>query len=167
MDDVTIFDVKARDIRILQINSQNVRVRKIWKTWFLDIGAFSWQSATYTIQFILTIYINSEKLILPGRCALVEFFSWKCGKLRKTTKSGYPALIWRFRTSLFRALSRNKISYKKNLCLKIFKTTKYMLYKQFDFFANWQGRLWGFVNLVLYSKMHMFGMASHVLSFHY
>ena len=32
---------------------------------------------------------------------------------------------------------------------KMFKTTKDMFYKQFDFFANWQGRLWGFVNLVL------------------
>ena len=33
------------------------------------MGAFSWQNATYTIQLILTIYINSEKLMLPGRCA--------------------------------------------------------------------------------------------------
>ena len=34
MDDVTICDVRARDIRIWQINSQNFRVsrvRKIWK----------------------------------------------------------------------------------------------------------------------------------------
>ena len=34
---------------------------------------FAWQNAIYTIQFILTIYINSEKLILPGRCAPLEF----------------------------------------------------------------------------------------------
>ena len=34
--------------------------------------------------------------------------------------------------------------------LKMFKTTKDMFYKQFEFFANWQGRIWGFVNLVLY-----------------
>ena len=27
----------------------------------------SWQNATYIIQFILTIYINSKKLMLPGR----------------------------------------------------------------------------------------------------
>ena len=50
------------------------------------MGAFSWQNATYTIQFILTIYINSEKLMLPGRCAPFEFFSWKCGKLKKKKK---------------------------------------------------------------------------------
>ena len=109
MDDVTICDVRAWDIRIWQINFQNFRVRKIWRTWFLDMGAFSWQNATYPIQFILTIYINSEKLMLPGRCAPVEFFSWKCGKLRQTAKSGYPALIWTFRTSLFSALSWNII----------------------------------------------------------
>ena len=146
MDDVTICDVRARDIRIWQINSQNFRVGK---TWFLDMGAFSWQNATYTIQFILTIYINSEKLMLPGRCAPVEFFSWKCGKLRKTAKRGYPALIWLFRTSLFSALSWNKIAHMKLQSLKMFKTTKDMFYKQFGFLANWQGRLWGFVNLVL------------------
>ena len=134
MDDVTICNVRAQDIRIWQINSQNFRVRKIRKTWFLDMGAFSWQNATYTIQFILTMYINSEKLMLPGRCDPVEFFSWKCGKLRKTAKSGYPALIWPFRTSLFSALSWNKISHMKLQSLKMFKTTKDMLYKQFDFF---------------------------------
>ena len=27
-----------------------------------------------------------------------------------------------------------------------------MFYKQFELFANWQGRLWGFVNLVLSDK---------------
>ena len=114
------------------------------------MGTFSWQNATYTIQLILTTYINSEKLMLPGRCAPVEFFSWKCGKLRKTAKSGYPALIWPFRTSLFSALSWNKISHMKLQSLKIFKTTKDTFYKQFEFFANWQGQLWGFVNLVLW-----------------
>ena len=36
------------------------RARKIWKTWFLDMGTFSWQNATDTSQFILTVYINSE-----------------------------------------------------------------------------------------------------------
>ena len=142
---------RVRDIRIWQINSQNFKVRKIWKTWFLDMDAFSWQNATYTIQFIGTIYINSEKLMLPGRCAPVEFFSWKCRKLRKTAKCGYPALIWPFRTSLFSALSWNKISHMKLQSLKMFKTTKDMFNKQFEFFANWQGRLWGFVNLVLSS----------------
>ena len=148
MNDDTICDVRARDIRIWQINSQNFRVRKIWKKWFLDMGALFWQIATYTIQFILKIYINSEKLMLPESCAPVEYFSWKCGKLRKTTKSGYPALIWPFRTSLFSALSWNKLSHMKLQSLKMFKTTKDMFYKQFEFFANWQGRLWGFVNLV-------------------
>ena len=148
MDGVKISDVRARDIRIWQINSQNFRVRKIWKTWFLDMRAFSWQNATYTIQFILTIYINSEKLMLPGRCAPVEFFSWKCGKLRKTAKSGYPAVILSFRTELFSALSWNKILRMKLQSLKLLKTTKDMFCKQFEFFANWQGRLWGFLNLV-------------------
>ena len=150
MDDVTIRDDRARDIRIWQINSQNLRVRKIWKKWFLDMAAFSWQNATYTIQLILTIYINNEKLTLPGRCAPVEFFSWKCGKLRKTAKSGYPTLIWPFRTSLFSALSWNKISHMKLQSLKMFKTTNDMFYKQFEFFTNWQGQLWGFVTLVLW-----------------
>ena len=130
MDDVIICDVRARDIGTWQINSQNFRVRKIWKTLFLDMGAFSWQNANYTIQFILTIYINSEKLMLPGRCAPFEFFSWKCGKLRKTAKSGYPALIWPFRTSLFSALSKNKISHMKLQSLEMFKTTK-------DYGASW------------------------------
>ena len=146
VDDVTICDVRTRDIRICQINSQNFRVRKIWKTWFLDMGAFSWQNAPDTIQFILTIYI---RFMLPGRCPPVEIFSWKFRKLRKTAKSGYPALLWPFRTHLSSVLSWNKISHMKLQSLKMFKTTKDMFYKQFEFFANWQGRLWGFVNLVL------------------
>ena len=107
------------------------------------MGAFSWQNVTYTVQFILTICINSEKLMLPGRCAPVEFFSWKCGKLRKTAKSGYPALIWPFRTSLFSALSWNKISHMKLQNLKMFKTTKDMFYKQFDFFCELTGPIMG------------------------
>ena len=114
------------------------------------MGAFSWQNATYAIQFILMIFINSEKLMLPGRCAPVEFFSWNGGKLRKTAKSGYPALNWPFRTSLFSALSWNKILHMKLQSLKMFKTTKDMFYKQFDFFCELTGRLWGFMNLVLY-----------------
>ena len=150
MDDITICDVRVRDIRIWQINFQNFRVRKIWKTWYLNMGAFSWQIATYTVQFILTIYKNSDNPMLPGRCAPFEFFSWKCGKFRKTAKSGYPALISPFRTSLFSALSWNKISHTKLQSPKIFKTTKDMFYKQFEHFANWQGRFGGFVNLVLY-----------------
>ena len=128
MDDVTKCNIRAQDIRIWRINSQNFRARKIWKTWFIDMGAFSWQNATYTIQFILTIYINSEKLMLPGRRAPVEFFSWKCGKSRKTAKRAYPALIWPFRTSLFSALSWNKISYMKLQSLKMFKKTKDIFY---------------------------------------
>ena len=78
--------------------------------------------------------LHSEKLMLPRRCAPVEFFSWKCGKLRKPAKSGYPALIWLFRTSLFSALSWNKISQMKLQSPKMFKTTKDMFYKHFDFF---------------------------------
>ena len=155
MDDITVCDVRARDIRIWQINSQHFR-RKIWNTWFLDMGAFSWQNATNTIQFILPIYINSEKLMLPERCAPVEFFSWKCGKLRKTEKSGYPALIWPFRLSLFGDLSLNKVSHMKLQSLKIFKMTKDMFYKQFEFFAKWQGQLWGFVNLVLWNTLKLY-----------
>ena len=90
--------------------------------------------------------------MLPGRCVPVEFFSWKCRKLRKTAKSGYPASIWPFRTSLFSALSWHKISHMKLQSLKMFKTTKDVFYKHFFFFfANWQGRSWGFVNLVLWT----------------
>ena len=144
MDDVTICDVRARDIRIWQINSQNFRVRKIWKTWFLDMGAFSWQNVTYTIQIHIDYLHKSWKT----HVAPIEFFSWQCGKLRKTAKSGYPALIWPFRTSLFSALSWNKISHMKLQSLKIFKMIKDMFYKQFEL-ANWQGWLRDFVNLVL------------------
>ena len=143
MDGIKICDVRARDIRIWQINYQNFRVRKIWKTWFLDMGAFSWQNATYTIQFILTIYINGEKLMLPGRCAPVEFFSWKCGKLRKTAKSCYPALSLPFRTNLFSALSWNKILHMKLQSLKLLKMTKDMFYKQFEFFCELTGPIMG------------------------
>ena len=158
MDDVTICDVRARDIRIWQITSQNFRVRKIWKTWFLDMGTFSWQNAIYTIQFILTIYINSEKLILPGRYVPVEYFNRKCRKLRKTAKGGYPALIWPFRTSLFSVLSWNKISRMKLQSLKMFKTTKDMFYKQFVLiFCELTGPIMGFVNLVLWSLMLFYG----------
>ena len=117
------------------------------------MGAFSWQNATYAIQFILTIYINSEKLMLPERCAPVEYVTWKCGKLRKTAKSGYPALTWPFWTSLFSALSWYKISHMKLQSLKMFKTTKDMFYKQFEFFVNWQGWLWGFMNLVFWKML--------------
>ena len=42
-----ICDVRARDIRIWQINFQNFRVRKICKTVFLELGAFSWQNAHF------------------------------------------------------------------------------------------------------------------------
>ena len=135
MDDVTILH-----IRILQINSQNVRVRKIWKTLSLDMGVFSWQIATYTIQFILTIYSNSEKNMLPGTCAPFEFFSWKCGKLRKTAKSAYPALIWPSRTSLFSALSWNKISHIKLQSLRCLKRPKICFTKNLNFLANCLGR---------------------------
>ena len=107
------------------------------------MGAFSWQNATYTIKFILTIYINNEKLMLPRRCDPVEFFSWECGKLRKTAKRGYSALIWPFRTSLFSALSWNKTSHMKLQSLKMFKTTKDMFYKQFDFFLELTGPIMG------------------------
>ena len=137
MDDVTICEVRALDIRIWQINSPNFRVRKIWKTLFLDMGAFSWQNATYTIQFILTIYINSEKLMLPGRCAPFEFFIWKCGKLKKTANSGYPALIWPFRTSWFSALSWNKISHMKLQSLK-----RVTFFKSFLPFKNFGMVFW-------------------------
>ena len=120
------------------------------------MGACSWQNAIYTIQFTLTIYINSEKLMLPGRCAPVECFSWNRGKLRKTGTSSYPAFIRPFRTSLFRALSCNKVTHIKLQSLKMFKTSKGMFYKQSEFFATWQGRLWGFVILVLYKTQTLY-----------
>ena len=105
---------------------------------------------------------NFKLLKLPGRCAPVEFFSWKCGKLRKTAKSGYPALIWPFRTSLFSALSWNKISHMKQQSLTIFKTVKDIFYKQFEFFANWQGGLWGLVNLVLCMFLNSFSISIYL-----
>ena len=129
MDDVTIRDVRAWDIRIWQINSQNFRVRKIW---FLDMGEFTWQNATYTIQFILTIYISCCK-----EDGLLLNFSVE--STEKTAKSGYRALFWPFRTSLFSALSWNKISHMKLQSLKMLKTTKDMFYKQFDFFCELTG----------------------------
>ena len=139
MDDVTICDVRAWDIR----------VKKIWKTWFLDMGAFSWQNATYTIQFILTIYIKSEKLMLPGRMCACWIFQLKVRNIEKNSKKWLPALFWPFRTSLFSALSWNKRSHIKVPNLKMFKTAKAMFYKQFEFFANWQGRL----NLFLWAVL--------------
>ena len=57
---------------------------------FRQGDAFSWQNATYTIQFILTNYINSEKLMLPGRRALVEFFQLKVRKTEKNNKKWLP-----------------------------------------------------------------------------
>ena len=96
------------------------------------------------------LYWRSTSIVKNSCCqedALLLNFSVesveKLRKLRKTAKSGYPALIWPFRTSLFSALSWNKISHMKLQSLKIFKTTKGMFYKQFDFFfANWQVRYW-------------------------
>ena len=38
----------------------------------------------------------------------------------------------------------------------MFKTSKDIFYKQFEFFATWQGRLWGFVNLVLYKTQTLY-----------
>ena len=82
-----------RDIRIWQINSQNFRIKKIWKTWFLDMGAFSWHNATYTIQFILTIYTISEKLMLPERCALLNFSVETAENCEKQQKVATPLLV--------------------------------------------------------------------------
>ena len=90
-----------------------------------------------------------------------DVFSWKCGKLRKTAKGGCPALILPFRTSLFSVLSWKNLLHIELQSLKLLKTTKDMFYKQFDFFffffflANWQGRLWGFVNLVHYDGVQL------------
>ena len=53
------------------------------------------------------------------------------------------------------ALSWNKILYMKLQSLKLLKTTKDTFYKQSDFFANWQGRLFGFVNLVHYDGVQL------------
>ena len=72
-------------------------------------------------------------------CWIFSVESAENWKKKKKAKSGYPALIWPFRTSFFSALSWNKISHMKLQSLKMFKTTKDMFYKQFDFsFANWQ-----------------------------
>ena len=75
-------------------------------------------------------------------------FQLKMRKIEKNSKKWLPR-SYLTRTSLFSALAWNKISHMKLQSLKMFKTTKDMFYKQFEFFANWQGWLWGFVNLVL------------------
>ena len=38
----------------------------------------------------------------------------------------------------------------------MFKTTKDMFYKQFEFFCKLTGPLWGFVNLVLFSVVEFY-----------
>ena len=70
-------------------------------------------------------------------------FQLKVRKIEITAKSGYPALIWPFNTSLFSALSWNKLSHMKLQSLKMFKTTKDIFYKQFDFFCELTGPIMG------------------------
>ena len=108
------------------------------------------------IQF--NSYWRSTSIVKNSCCqedaALLNVSVENAEKLRKTAKSGYPTS---FRTSLFSASSWNKISHMKLQSLKMFKTTKDIFLQTifffffFFFFANWQGRLWGFVNLVLYN----------------
>ena len=88
-------------------------------------------------------------------------------KIEKNSKKRFTALIWPFRASLFSALFRNKTSHMKLQSLKMFKRTKDMFYKQFDFFANWQGRLWGFVNLVLWTVVLPTSYASKRCGMHF
>ena len=72
-------------------------------------------------------------------------------KKKKNQQKVATPLLFDRQQHLFSALSWNKISHMKLQSLKMFKTTKDMFYKQFECFANWQGRLWGLVNLVLWS----------------
>ena len=133
MDDVTICDIRAGEIRIWQITSQNFRVRKIWKTWFLDMCAFSWQNATYTIQFILTIYIY--KIVKNSRCQedapLLNFSIESAENWEKQQKVAIPLLFdhseqacsvlypetkyhtWNYK--VWRYLKRPKICFTNNL----------------------------------------------------
>ena len=131
MDDLTICDVRAqdfipshvqglemitfiiynftKDFRIWQINSQNFTVRITWKTWFLDMGAFSCRNATYSIQFILMIFISSEKLMLPGRCTPVEFSVESAENWEKQQKMATPLLF----------------DHSEQTCLVLYPETKY------------------------------------------
>ena len=67
------------------------------------MGAFSWQNVTYTIQFILTIYINSEKLMLPEDVLLLNFSVESAENWEKQQKVATPSyltiqkkLVWCF-----------------------------------------------------------------------
>ena len=118
---------------------------------FLDMGAFSSQNATFTIQFILTIYINSEKLMLPGRCAPVEFSSSveSAENWEKQQKVATPLLFDHSVQAclvLYIETKYHTRNYKVYRCLK---RPKICFTKNLIFFTNWQGRLWGFLNLVL------------------
>ena len=73
------------------------------------MGAFSWQIATYTIQFILTIYINSENLKLPGRCAPVELSAESAENWEKQQKVATSLLF----------------DHSEQACLVLYPETKY------------------------------------------
>ena len=73
------------------------------------MGAFSWQNATYTIQFILTIYINSEKLMLPGRIALLNFSVESAENWERQQKVAIPLLF----------------DHSEQACLVLYPETKY------------------------------------------
>ena len=55
----------------------------------LNMGTISWQNATYTIQFILTIYINSEKHI-ARKMRSCWIFQLKVRKIEKNSKKWLP-----------------------------------------------------------------------------
>ena len=80
---------------------------------------------------------------------LLNFSGESAENKEKQQKVATPLLFDHLEQALSNALSWNKISHMKLQGLKMFKTTKDVFYKQFDFFANWQGRLWSFVNFVL------------------
>ena len=73
------------------------------------MGAFSWQNATYTIQFMFTIYINSETLMLPGRCGPVEFSVESAENWEKQQKVATPLLF----------------DHSEQACLVLYPETKY------------------------------------------
>ena len=98
---------------------------------------------TYTIQFILTIYINSEKLMLPGRSTLFEFFSWKCGNWEKQQKVATPLLFDHSEQDCLVLYPETKYHDMKLQSLMMFKTTKDMFYKKSELICELTGPIMG------------------------
>ena len=74
------------------------------------MGAFSWQKATYTIQFILTMYIDSEKLKLPEGVAPLLNFSVESAENWETQQKVATPLLF---------------DHSEQACLVLYPETKY------------------------------------------